>query len=425
MTTPHPLSFPDYRCYWLSRLCAVFAQNMMIVVIGWQAYETARSVLGMSIKEASFQLGLIGLVQFLPLMLLSPVTGLVADRFDRRRVAQLAIGTDGLIALMLLVASARGFVTLPLLFLASALHGAVRGFVGPALSSLSANLIPRDVLPRAIAIGSVAWQLASILGPVLGGMLFAFAPYVPYAAAVVLIAVTLLSLELIRYRSQERVVRTESPIALLQEGFSYVWAHKMLLGCISLDLFAVLFGGATAMLPAFARDIFHVGASGLGLMRAAPGAGAVIVALILAQHPIRNNVGVIMLAAVGVFGVATALFGLSHSLWLALPCLAVLGAADGVSVFIRSTLMQLHTPDAMRGRVSAISGLFISASNELGEAESGVLSAAIGPVAAVVAGGVGAIIVTLAWGKLFPEIRAAKSFETQVKFETQAKEAVT
>ncbi len=384
---------------------------MMVVVIGWQAYETARGPLGLGIKAASFQLGLIGLAQFLPLMLLSPITGLVADRLDRRRVAQMATGVDGLIAIMLMMASARGGITLPLLFFASALHGAVRSFIGPALSALGPNLVPREVLPRAIAMGSIAWQLGSVFGPVLGGIAFATAPAVPYALGVVMICIALICLQLISYPSLERVLERESHAALLTDGFRYVWAHKMLLGCISLDLFAVLFGGATAMLPAFARDIFHVGASGLGLMRAAPGAGALLAALYLSQRPLGNRVGMKMLASVGVYGFATALFGLSHSLVVALPCLAVLGCADGVSVFIRSTLIQLHTPDEMRGRVSAISGLFISASNELGEAESGLASAAFGPVTAVVAGGIGAIVVTLAWGKLFPEIGAAQSFD--------------
>ncbi len=412
---PHPLSFPDYRRFWVSRLCAVFAQNMMVVVIGWQAYETARGSLGYGIKEASFQLGLIGLTQFLPLMLLSPITGLVADHFDRRRIAQVALGVDGLTAAVLCWASAHNGVTLPLLYIASAAHGTVRGFIGPALSSLGPNLVPRESLPRAIATGSIAWQLGSVGGPVLGGIAYARAPDLPYAVAVVMIGITLVALHMMRRVPQERAAVTTSPFAMIADGFSYVWHHKMLLGCISLDLFAVLFGGATAMLPAYARDILHVGAGGLGLLRAAPAIGAAATALVLTQYPVREAVGVKMLAAVGAFGLATALFGLSRSLWLSLPVLMILGCADMVSVFIRGSLIQLHTPDAMRGRVNAISGLFISASNELGEAESGLLAAAIGPVAAVVAGGLAAIAVTLLWARWFPEMRAARNFDPPVK----------
>jgi MFS family permease len=411
MIAPHPLSFPAYRRFWVARFCAVFAQNMMVVVIGWQAYETARGKLGLSINDASFQLGLIGVVQFVPLMLLSPITGLAADRFDRRRIGQIALAVDALTALMLCVASWRGALGLPLLYVAAALHGTVRGFIGPALSSLAPNLVPRESLPRAIAISSIAWQLASVGGPVLGGFAYAIAPALPYGLCVAMLLAALAALQLMSAVPQTRSPTTASPFRQIAEGFEYVWHHKMLLGCISLDLFAVLLGGATAMLPAYARDILHVGASGLGILRAAPGAGAAITALVLAQYPVKHDVGTKMLAAVGVFGAVTALFGLSRSILVSLVLLVILGCADMVSVFIRGSLAQLYTPDDKRGRVNAISGLFISASNELGEAESGLLAAAVGPVVAVVAGGVGAIVITLLWSRLFPELRAAKTFE--------------
>ncbi len=408
---PHPLSFPGFRLFWLTRFCAVFAQNMMVVVIGWQAYETARGSLGLSINAASFQLGMIGVVQFLPLFLLSPITGLVADMFDRRRIGQIALGVDGIAAGLLCWASWRGVVALPLLYVAAAMHGTVRGFIGPALSSLAPNLVPRESLPRAIAINSIAWQLASVGGPVIGGFAYAIAPALPYGAAVAMLVAALIALHIMAPVPQERGTSTASPFRQIAEGFEYVWHHKMLLGCISLDLFAVLLGGATAMLPAYARDILHLGPSGLGLLRAAPGLGAAVTSVVLAQWPIKYGVGNKMLAAVGVFGAVTAIFGLSHALWLSLPMLFILGCADMVSVFVRGALAQLYTPDEMRGRVSAISGLFISASNELGEAESGLLAAAVGPIAAVVAGGIGAIAITLLWSRLFPELRAAKTFE--------------
>ena len=426
MTNPpaHPLSFPDYRRFLLARMCGVLAQSLMVVVIGWQAYETARGAMGMSIKEASFQLGMIGLAQFLPLFLLSPITGLAADKFERRRIGQIAMGLDGVTAAMLAWATWHGQMSLPLLYLASIMHGAVRGFIGPALSSLAPNLVPRDVLPRAIAFSSTNWQIARIAGPVVAGFAYAAAPALPYFLAVMMLGAALIALHVMAPVPQDRITSKASPFRLMAEGFDYVWHNKMLLGCITLDLFAVLLGGATAMLPAFARDLLHVGASGLGLMRAAPAVGAVLAGLILSQHPIKRNVGVNMLLAVGVYGLATALFGLSTTLWFSLAMLAVLGAADMVSVFIRATLEQLFTPDDKRGRVMAIAGVFISASNELGEAESGLLAALVGPVIAVVAGGIGAIAITMLWARLFPVIRTTKSFDAPASTAIE-REAVT
>ena len=383
----------------------------MVIVIGWQAYDSARTSYGMSVKEASFQLGLIGLAQFIPLLLLTPITGWVADRASRRLIGQLSLGLDVVNALVLGWLSAHGPVQLPYLFIAAAVQGVVRAFTGPALSALGANLVPKDVLPRAIAINSIAWQAGSIAGPALSGFLYAARAPLPYWVAAVMLVIAVLALTLLKPVTQPKIAGVAHPLRQMADGLAYVRQQRLLLGCISLDLFAVLLGGATALIPAYARDILHVGASGFGLLRAAPGAGAAITAIWLSARPVRHDVGNKMLAAVVVFGATTAVFGLSQSLPLSLLMLAVLGSADMVSVFVRTSLIQLNTPDAMRGRVSAISGLFISASNELGEAESGLLAALIGPVIAVVGGGLGAVGMTLLWARLFPELRAARTFD--------------
>ena len=277
------------------------------------------------------------------------------------------------------------------------------------MTALGPNLVPREVLPTAIAWNSIGWQTGAVLGPPLGAFLFAAAPSVPYLAAAGMFAVALVALLMITPvplppRS------AKSPWAQTVEGLAYVRSNRIVLGAISLDLFAVLLGGATAMLPVFARDVLHVGVEGLGPLRAAPAFGAALTALLLTRRPLSRNVGVIMFACVGVFGLMTVIFGLSTNLHLSLGALAVLGAADMMSVYVRSSLIQLHTPDEMRGRVSAVSMLFISASNELGEFESGLTAAWLGPVEAVVLGGIGAVVVTFFWAWGFPELRKADRF---------------
>lgn len=406
----HPLAYRDFRIFWVTRFCAVLAQNAMVIVIGWQAYVSARTTYHMDVKSASFQLGLIGLAQFLPLMLLTPVAGWVADHVNRRLVACTALGLDLINALILGSLSARGVVTLPMLFTIAALHGVVRAFIGPSLSALAANIVPKAILPRAIAINSIAWQTGSIAGPTISGFLYMASAPLPYWVSAVMLGIAIIGLLLMHPITQAAQTSTAHPLRQMSEGFTYVRRHRVLLGCISLDLFAVLFGGATALIPAYARDILHVGSSGFGLMRAAPGAGAALTAFILSARPISHDVGNKMLIAVGIYGLVTVIFGLSHMLWLSLAMLFLLGVADMVSVYIRGSLVQLHTPDQMRGRVSAISGLFISASNELGEAESGLLAAVTGPMIAVVGGGIAAIGLTLLWSRVFPELPAAKTF---------------
>ncbi|UKK84901.1 MFS transporter [Sphingopyxis sp. BSN-002] len=412
---PSPLSYPDYRYYWVARFTAVMATIAMVVVIGYQLYDTARTDYGMSIKEASFQLGLLGLFQFVPLAVLTPVAGWAADRFERRSVAIFSNLIDMTIAATLGWFTWTGGLTLPLLFGLAALHGVARVFSGPAMSAIAPNIVPPAVLPRAIAMSSIAWQSASVIGPAAGGLIYAAHPTSVYIFAAILLAVSAFTISRVRPVLPPPVEVRRHPLREMLDGLKFVWMERFLLGTITLDLFAVILSGATAMLPVYARDILHVGSEGLGLLRAAPALGAAVVALGLSFRPIERNVGVKMLWAVVVFGLATVAFGLSTSLLLSLAMLVLLGAADMFSVFVRGTLIQLNTPDHMRGRVSAASGLAISASNELGEMRAGAMAAALGPVPAVVVGGAAAVGVTALWAWLFPELRRAKTFEPQFK----------
>lgn len=430
----HPLSIADFRYFWLARFMAVLATMGMVVVIGYQAYDIARSDYGMSIREASLQLGLLGLVQFVPLALLTPVAGWAADRWERRTVARLANSIDMMVALALGWFTYIDGLTLPLLFLFAALHGVARVFVGPSMSAIAPNIVPPPALPRAIALSSIAWQVGSVFGPAAGGLMFAASASLPYWVSAGLMLAATISLSCVKPVHPPRMERKIHPIRQMIDGLRYTWSERFLLGAITLDLFAVLLAGATAMLPVYARDILMVGPDGLGQLRAAPAVGASVVALMLAIRPLRHNVGAKMLWAVVVFGVATIGFGLSHEIGshvfgdarigflnmgagmaVALISLIILGASDMLSVYVRSSLVQLNTPDEMRGRVSSVSGLAISASNELGELQSGVAAAALGPVGAVVFGGVGAILITGMWARLFPELKNARTFEPQYR----------
>ena len=393
-----PLAIPDYRRFWIARCGSVFATSGMVVVLGYQLYDLARGTYGMSVRAAAFQLGILGLVQFLPQVLFAPVAGVVADRNDRRAVAALFTAIDVLVALTLTVLTATATLTLPVLFVLAAAHGTVRTFIGPAQSSIAPNVVPGPLMPRAVAISAMSWQIGSVAGPALAGILFGFYPALPHALA-----------------SVSPGAARVHPLRQMADGLVYVAKDRFLLGCVTLDLFAVLLGGATALLPVYARDILMwngapVGANGLGLMRAMPSLGAAAIGIVIARRPIAREVGARMLLAVGAYGLATVGFGLSRHFLLSLVFLAALGAADMVSVFIRNTLVQLHTPDALRGRVSAVSGLAISASNELGEMESGVAAAALGPTGAVVFGGIGAVLITVIWTLGFPELRRTRTF---------------
>lgn len=419
MTAPapprHSLHFSKFRAYLAGRLATVLAQYGMMIVLGWQAYNIARET--MSTSGAAAQLGFIGLAQFLPLFFLTPVTGWVADHFDRRIITRLTLALMMAATGLLAFATYEGWVSLPLIFAIAAVVGIARAFNGPAYSALAPNLVPRDVLPNAIAVSSVVWQAGIIIGPALGGYAYAITPWGAYALASALFTVALCAMLLIGPVPQPPRDTSRHPIRQMVDGFAYVRTNRLVLATITLDLFAVLLAGATALLPVYARDILHVGSAGLGHLAAAPGIGAGATALLFSVRPMKKEVGLKMLGSVILFGLATILFGATAfmprgiAMEIGIGALIILGAADMISVFVRQSLIQLHTPDTMRGRVSSLSQLTISASNELGEAESGFLAALVGPVAAVIGGGIGAILITLFWARLFPELRLARTFD--------------
>ena len=407
---PHPFRIHNFRVYWLSRLSMTLGQYAMLLIIGWQTYNIARDA-GMGVGEASGQLALIGLLQFLPLFLLTPFSGLAADRLNRKTVARTMVALQAVCAGILGWFTWQGAMDLPVLFAVAVLLGIGRAFAGPALSALAPNLVPREVLPNAIALSSIAWQVGMIVGPAIGGYLYDANPPLPYAAALGLFAVALISLGLIGDVPRSPITGAQRPIGQVVDGLRYVWRNKVVLGSITLDLFAVFLAGATALFPVYARDILEVGAPGLSQLAAAPAVGAALTALFFSFRPLKTAVGPKMLGAVAIFAVATIVFGLSETMPLSLAALFVIGAADMFSVYIRQSLIQLHTPDDKRGRVSSVSLLTISASNEFGDFFSGSLAFLIGPVAAVVSGGAGALVVVAAWTGLFPELRRARTFE--------------
>jgi len=405
----HPFRIANFRAYWASRLSMTLAQYAMIIIIGWQTYNIARET--MSPPEAAARLGMIGLLQFIPLFVLTPVVGWVADRLDRRNIGRATVSLQTLCAATLAFFTWHGAMTLPILFTVAVLLGVARAFSGPAFSALAPNLVPKEVLPHAIALSSISWQVGMIIGPSIGGYAYAISPAAAYIASTVLFAAALVAVSLIGPVPRTFAPSRAHPLRQIAEGLAYVWQNKLVLGAITLDLFAVLLAGATALFPVYARDILHVGSRGLSMLAAAPAAGAAATAIVFSFRPLKSNVGPKMLVAVFVFGCSQIVFGLSHWLPLSLGALFVSGCADMFSVYIRQSLIQLHTPDDKRGRVSAVSQLTISASNELGEAESGFLASLFSAPFAVVAGGLGAITVTLLWTWLFPSIRNARTFD--------------
>jgi hypothetical protein len=380
---------------------------MLVVVIGIHVYDLARQT--MSIERASFWLGMVGLAQFLPLFLLTLVAGYVADRIDRRWIVRASLGLELVCAAILAALVWLDAMSLAPLFGVAVALGIGRAFAGPALSSFAPNLVPAALLPSAIALNSIAWQAGAVAGPLIGGGAYAIGVGLPYAVSSLLFGVAVAAMFVIRPIPLGNAGESH-PVRAVIEGLAYVRDNKIVLGAISLDLFAVLLGGATAMLPVYARDILHVGSEGLGVLRAAPSVGAAATAFFLARRPLRRHVGVKMFACVAIFGLATVVFGASRVMWLSMASLVVLGASDMISVYVRSSLIQLHTPDAMRGRVSAVSGLFISASNELGEFRAGIAGSLFGPVVAVVGGGALAIAVTGICAWQFPSLRRADRF---------------
>jgi len=391
----------DLGLFVASRFISTCAMQIQSVAIGWQIYDMVRTPLA---------LGLVGLCQFAPMFLLILPAGDISDRFNQRRVYGLAGAVQAFCsALFLLLTFLTPHQVLPF-YLVLILFGAARGFAGPASQSLLPFLVEQERLPRAISIGSSFFTAAVIAGPALGGFLYALGPAAVYGLCILGFAV---SAVIISRLGGRRFVADAPPAGGVEraaEGVRFVRDRPVVLGAISLDLFAVLLGGATALLPVYARDILHVGPVGLGFLRSAPAAGAFSVAFFLTRHQIKGAVGAKMFASVAIFGLATIVFGLSTSFLLSLAALFVLGASDMVSVNIRSSLIQLATPDAMRGRVSAVNMMFVGASNELGEFESGMTAALFGTVPAVVLGGIGTLLVVAAWAKLFPPLRAVDRF---------------
>jgi MFS family permease len=389
--------------FWLARAAAMFAHQMVAVGVGWQMYALTGSAL---------DLGLVGLVQFIPSFFLVLVAGHVADHFDRRRVLQLCMVAEAIAALGLCIGSVFGWITDHAIFALVFVVGAARAFQMPTMHALLPALVPPALLSRAIAANASASQTAIIAGPALGGVIYIAGPDAVYGASTVLFLLTGLMVFLIRI-DRRPPVTSATGLSSILDGIRFIRDHRAVLGAISLDMFAVLLGGATALLPIYARDILQTGPWGLGLLRSCTAVGALAMALWLARHPVRDRAGRRMFAAVAVFGIATIVFGLSRSFVVSSIALIVLGAADMISVVVRQSLVQLQTPDRMRGRVSAVNSLFIGTSNQLGEFESGVTAAWFGVVPAVVLGGIGTIVVVFACMRLFPSLASVDRLEAR------------
>jgi len=408
--SPRAFAYRDYRFFWAAIGLTSFAAQIMAIAVGLQVYLLTKN---------PFDLGLVGLAIFTPALLLVLVTGLVADRFNRRRIIAIAGGVELLCALALVFYAGAGPHDVWPVFVILVIIGTARAFTGPAASSLAPNVVPPEALASAIALNASAWQIANILGPVVGGVLAAISLQLAFGTAAVFSALAVASILMIATPKQ-KVSHQATSVGTLLAGFRYIWHEKVVLGAISLDLFAVLMGGATALLPVFALDVLHVGATGLGIMRAAPGLGAIPTALFLARYPVKDHAGRILFIFVGLFGFFTLVFGLSSTIWLSFPMLMLMGACDMVSVSIRETLMQLWTPDEVRGRVNAVNSVFIGASNEVGEFRAGTMAKIIGdivassPVGAVVAvtvGGAATMAVAGIWSVLFPGLRNARRLD--------------
>ena len=387
------LRIRPFMRFWLARLGGIAANQMLLVAVAWHLYD---------ITGSAWDLGLVGLFQFVPALLMTLPAGHVADRLHRGRIFAAGMAAQALLALLLVAATQGGYATRGLIFGISVVLGVARAFQMPAQQALTPLLVPPSLLARAAAVSASGVQAAIIGGPALGGLLYGLGASAVYLSCAVLLALSCALALAVRYPHQPATDGATWGTVLAGVGF--VWRHKLLLGATSLDLFAVLLGGATALLPIYARDILHTGPQGLGLLRAAPAVGALAMSLVLARWPLQRRVGRKLLVAVAVFGVATVVFGLSEHFGLSLLALAVTGAADNISVVTRQTLVQLETPDAMRGRVAAVNSIFIGASNQLGEFESGATAALFGPVGSVVLGGVGTMVVAALWLRLFPAL---------------------
>jgi MFS family permease len=395
------LRHPPFALYWSSRILSVGASHMLAVAIGWQLYALTGSAL---------DLGLVGLVQFATQIVLTLVVGQAADRYDRRAIIALCRVVSGVAAAALAVGTVGGWLTTGRILALVAVVGAARAFEAPTMSALVVSLVPRALVPKAMAWSVSANQAARIVAPALGGVLYVLGAELVYVVAGALFLVAGLLAALIRGPVTARP-REQFTLESFFSGVLYIRNSRVLLGMMSLDLFAVLFGGATALLPIYARDVLHTGPWGLGLLRSSPAIGALVMSVLLARYPIDRQVGRVMFWAVLIFGAATVAFGLSTSLPLSLLALVVLGASDVVSVVIRVSLVQMRTPDEMRGRVSAVHSLFTGTSNQLGEFESGLTAALFGAVPAVLIGGIGTMAVAALWMYLFPELRKVGALE--------------
>lgn len=382
-------------------LASSFGTQVMAVAVAWEVYDITRNPL---------DLGLIGLVQFVPVLSLVLVTGIAADRFSRRRILQICLTVVFLCATSLLLFSISGSTNVLWVFATLFVLGIARAFLAPAESSLAPNLVQPVAIGNAVALTSSAWQTSNIVGPVVAGLLYGISPGIAYGTAVALELVALISISMVPKPAQRGAYQAVSMETILA-GFRFIFKQKVVFGAISLDLFAVLLGGAVALLPVYARDILHAGPEGLGLLRAAPGIGAILIAVLMSRFPIQNHAGKVLLIFVGLFGLSTLIFGFSNSLWIAVPALFFVGAFDMVSVIIRETIMQLWTPDEVRGRVNAVNSVFIGASNELGEFRAGFMAFLIGAVGAVTIGGAMTMLVAASWAKIFPQLRDVKTLD--------------
>lgn len=391
----------SYTLFFFARFLGAFATQIVSVSVGWQMYDQTGS---------AFYLGLIGLFQFLPSLILMLVTGSVADRYNRRAIVAICMIVSALCGGALLgLTLADAFSPIPV-FGILIVFGIERAFNAPAVQSLAPNLVPETDLANAIAWNSTSWQTASIVGPVVGGLLYGLSATTAYSVALLFFVASALLIFLVKRPAQKTSSEAVSWGTILA-GFRFILSEKVVLGAISLDLFAVLLGGAVALMPIFARDILTLGPWGLGMLRAAPGIGAILVAVALASYPVRHNAGLLMFAGVALFGLGTLIFGLSETAWISIAALMLMGAADMASVYVRETLIALWTPDEVRGRVNAVNMVFVGASNELGEFRAGTMASLMGPVPAVVIGGVGTLAVAILWAVGFPQLRKIDSLD--------------
>jgi MFS family permease len=402
------LRVKSYVWFWIGRLGATLAVQVQAIALAWQVYAVARQ--SASVSEAALAVGMLGLAQFLPMFALTLFAGHAADIYDRRKIMMGGLALQLVTSLLFIAMVASGVSRVWPIYAVAAIFGCARAFYTPSSAALAPTLVERRLIPRAIVLNSAGNQMAMIIGPAIGGLMVGVSPVSAFIVSGALCLASLVSLFMVA--SPPRQPRpTASRWELIAEGLNYVWTTKVVLGAISLDLFAVLLGGVTALLPVYARDILHVGPEGFGILRAAPSAGAIAFGLVLATWPPKTQVGLKMFAAVAIYGLSTLVFAYSTSMIISVAALTVLGAADMVSVFVRQSLVQIVTPDAMRGRVSAVSSLFIGASNELGEFESGGMARLLGPVGSAIFGGCGAIAVTLLWAWIFPALRKADRLE--------------